>query len=174
MAMRYHLDHNVLCKWPLWPPGLNLLRPRQNGSHFPDDIFKFIFLNKNVWISLNISLKFVPEIRINNIPALVQIKAWHGPGNKPLSDPMLVNLLEHICVTHLQWVNGLTTGGYLSTLNHIVNWHPLKWHLAQIHWSFLTLYLRLNDSCFLSTTICSWPWNDLEKGYDSVWHNDNK
>ena len=28
---------------------LNTLRPRQNGCHFPNDIFKWIFLNKNVW-----------------------------------------------------------------------------------------------------------------------------
>ena len=35
------------------------LRPRQNGRHFPDDIFKWIFLNENVWISINILLKFV-------------------------------------------------------------------------------------------------------------------
>ena len=46
-------------------------RPRQNGRHFADDIFKCIFLNENVWISLKISLKFVPNVRINNIPALV-------------------------------------------------------------------------------------------------------
>ena len=44
----------------------NTLRPRQNGSHFPDDIFKWIFLNENVWISINISLKFVPRGPINN------------------------------------------------------------------------------------------------------------
>ena len=35
---------------------LNTLRPRQNGRHFPDDIFKWIFVNKNVWISLTFSL----------------------------------------------------------------------------------------------------------------------
>ena len=29
-------------------PVLNTLRPRQNGHHFPDDIFKCIFLNENV------------------------------------------------------------------------------------------------------------------------------
>ena len=28
----------------------NTLRPRQNGRHFPDDIFKWIFLNENIWI----------------------------------------------------------------------------------------------------------------------------
>ena len=52
---------------------LNTLRPRQNGRHFPDHIFKCIFLNENVWIWLKISLGFVPRVRINNIPALVQI-----------------------------------------------------------------------------------------------------
>ena len=83
----------------------NTLRPNQNGRHFPDDIFKCMFLNKNVWISLKISLKFVPKVRINNIPALVQIMAWCRPGDKPLSEPMMVSLLTHICVTRSQWVN---------------------------------------------------------------------
>ena len=50
---------------------INTLRPRQNGRHFADDIFKCIFLNENAWISLMISLKFVPKVQINNIPALV-------------------------------------------------------------------------------------------------------
>ena len=36
-----------------------------------DDIFKCILLSDNVWISTKISLKFVPEGPINNIPALV-------------------------------------------------------------------------------------------------------
>ena len=31
--------------------------------------------------------------------------AWHRPGDKPLSEPMMVNLLTHICVTRAQWVN---------------------------------------------------------------------
>ena len=39
---------------------VNTLRPIQNGRYFPDDIFKRIFLNENVWISIKISLKFVP------------------------------------------------------------------------------------------------------------------
>ena len=41
------------------------------AANFPDDIFKCIFLNENVLISLKISLKFVPNVQINNIPALV-------------------------------------------------------------------------------------------------------
>ena len=91
----------------IWSSGadLNILRPRQNGCRFPDDIFKCIFLNENAWISLKISLIFVPKVRINNIPALVQIMAWRRPGYKPLSEPKMVSLLTHICVTRPQWVN---------------------------------------------------------------------
>ena len=83
---------------------VNTLRSRQNGRRFPDDIFKSIFLNENVWISLKISLKFVPKVRINNIPALVQIMAWRRPGNKPLFALMMGNSLTHICLTRPQWV----------------------------------------------------------------------
>ena len=83
---------------------INTLRPRQNGHHFPDDIFKYIFFNENVWIAIKIPLKFVPNGQINNIPALVQIMAWCRPGDKPVSEPMMVRLPTHICVTRPQWV----------------------------------------------------------------------
>ena len=69
---------------------LNTLRPRQNGRHFPDDILKCILFNENVSIPIKISLKFVHEGPINNIPALVQIMAWRRPGDKPLSEPMMI------------------------------------------------------------------------------------
>ena len=81
------------------------LRPRQKGRYFPDDIFKCIFLNENVCISIRISMKFVPKSPIKNIPALVQIMARRRTGDKPLSEPMIVNLLTHICVARSQWNN---------------------------------------------------------------------
>ena len=83
---------------------VNTMRSRQDGRHFSDDIFICIFLNKNEWHSIKISLKFVPKVPINNIPALIQIMAWRLPGDKPLSEPMMVVLLVHICVTRPQWV----------------------------------------------------------------------
>ena len=83
---------------------LNTLRPRQDGRHFPDDIFKRIFLNENVWTLTKISPRFVPRGPVYNIPALVQIMAWRLPGDKPLSEPMMACLLTHICVTRPQWV----------------------------------------------------------------------
>ena len=33
---------------------VNTFRPGQNGRHFPDDIFKYIYLNENVPISITI------------------------------------------------------------------------------------------------------------------------
>ena len=49
--------------------------------------------------------KFVPKVRNNNIPSLVQIMAWRRPGDKPLSEPIMVSSLTHTCVTRPQWVN---------------------------------------------------------------------
>ena len=94
----------------------NSLRQRPNRRHFADDIFKCISENENEWISHMISLKFVPKVRINNIPALVQIMAWRRPGDKPLSEPMMVSLLTHICVTRPQWVNSYAPGRCGSNL----------------------------------------------------------
>ena len=60
---------------------INTLRSRQDGCHFPENIFKRICLSENVWISIDISLNFVPKGSINNIPALVQIMGWHWSGH---------------------------------------------------------------------------------------------
>ena len=72
----------------------NLLRQRRNRCHFAD-IFKCIFLNENVWISIDVPLKFVPKGPINNIPALVQIMAWHRLGDKPLSQCIRKTFMVH-------------------------------------------------------------------------------
>ena len=64
----------------------------------------FSWINENLWISIKISLKFVPKGPNNDIPALAQIMAWRWPGNKPLSEPMMVSLLTHKCVTRPQGV----------------------------------------------------------------------
>ena len=38
---------------------------------------------KYKYISINISLKFIPNGPINNIPGFVQIMAWRQPADKP-------------------------------------------------------------------------------------------
>ena len=100
---------------------INTLRPRQNYRHFADDIFKSIFVNENVWISIEISLKFVPKCQINNIPTLVQIMAWRRPGDKPLSEPMMVSSLTHICVSRPNWVNPLAPGRISCRLQLVIS-----------------------------------------------------
>ena len=91
--LRFHVIYNPMLaiRRCLLLVELNPLRPRQNGRHFPDDIFKCVFLNENVQISIKISLKFVARGPINNIPALAQKMAWRRPGDKSLSGPMMVN-----------------------------------------------------------------------------------
>ena len=101
----------------------NTLRPRQNGCLFADATFKRIFLNENVRISIKISLKFFPKVPIHNIPALFQIMAWRRPGDKPLSETMMVILLTHICVTRPQWVNS-RNGLYWERKRMLA----LQWH----------------------------------------------
>ena len=47
-----------------------------------DDIFKF---NESVWISITISLKFIPNGPIDYKSALVQVVAWHRTGDKTIT-----------------------------------------------------------------------------------------
>ena len=77
------------------------MRPTQNICLYSDDIFNSIFLNENI------SLKSVSMGPINNIPALVPIVTWRRSGDKSLSEPMMVSLLTHICVTWHQRLNAI-------------------------------------------------------------------
>ena len=103
ISVLYNSDETT--RWVMYIRIVDTLRPKQNGRHFADDIFKCFFLNENVSIPIKISLRFVPKGPINNIPAMIQIMAWRRQGDKPLSKPMLVSLLTHICVTRPQSVN---------------------------------------------------------------------
>ena len=59
-----------------------------------DDIFKSIF-NENVWISITISLKFVPKSPIDYKSAMVQVMAnWYRTGEKPLPKSMLTQFTD--------------------------------------------------------------------------------
>ena len=130
------------CQWG-WvrPQWINILRLRQNGRHFPDDTFKCIILNENVRISIKISLKFVPKGPMNKIPALVQIMAWRRPGDKPLSEPMMVRLMVHICVTLPQWVKAVSIGPMSPQL-----WSIVKGDVQQMICDFSGYYIKFSIS----------------------------
>ena len=59
-----------------------------------DDIFRYIFVNENFCILIEISLNFVPKGPIDNKTALVYMMAWRRIGNKALSKPMLTWLTD--------------------------------------------------------------------------------
>ena len=89
-----------------------------------------------MWISLKIPLKFVRKGPINNIPVLVQIMAWRRPGDKPLSEPMLVFVPMHICVTRPQWVNAAWK---LPHFHKYISSHKIVWSVFY-HQCYCTEY----------------------------------
>ena len=62
-----------------------------------DDIFKYIFLNENDKIPIQISLKLVPVGPTDNNSAfksLVQVMAWRRAGDKPLPEPVMIQFTD--------------------------------------------------------------------------------
>ena len=141
---------------------VNLLRPRQNGRHFTD-VFKCIFLNENIQISIKISLQFVPNGPINNIPTLVRIMAWCRPDGKPSSGPMMVSLLWHICVTRPQWVN-VTWWMFssLSLCSSVLWFCGQKWIHLRNNWfiKMCHMYLQINNLIIIAHVYHCSPDND--------------
>ena len=139
------------------------------------------FLNGNVWLSIKISLKFVDMEPINNIPVLVQIMACRRPGDKPLSEPMVVSLPTHVCYTRPQWVNynyrqwticSSWISCYLQTkqyhfwhiLRHYIHWYLHLWQTglnlsSWIHWCLVLASARLAvilTGTAKLCTVCAW------------------
>ena len=53
-------------------------------------ILKCVSLNENFLILNRISLNHVPQGLIDNMRALFRVMAWHQPGNKPLSEAVVL------------------------------------------------------------------------------------
>ena len=95
------------CTWSmkhnyLWETLFKTLSVRTNVCHFSVNISNAIFFNENAWISIKISLRFVPKDQINNIPAFVWIIIRCQLGDKPLSEQVMVSLTMHTCTTQPQ------------------------------------------------------------------------
>ena len=61
-------------------------------------------MNEKFFISVQISLKFVPEGPSDNKSALVQVLAWRRSGNKPLYEPMVASFNDaYMC--HSAWMS---------------------------------------------------------------------
>ena len=65
---------------------------------------------------------FFPKGQIDHIPELVQVMAWRQSGEKPSSEPMMVRIPTHICVTRRQWVKGERTMVEIEVSIPILSW----------------------------------------------------
>ena len=113
MRTKFHLANLLFHNSNLWHTrktisnfSSNILRLRQNGCHFRDDNFKSIFLNENLCIFIQISLKYVPKGAIdkhsigshNGLAPSHYMYQWRSS---------LLMRLIHICATPSQRVNPL-------------------------------------------------------------------
>ena len=134
-------SHYLSQCWPrsMWPYGVT--RPGRNRRKFSDDIFKCIFLNKNVLILIKILLKFILYGPINNIPPLVQIMAWCRPGNIIwTNDNYFTEAYVSLCLNELMYSLLL----YLTVINYNSTW--LHFTSLQIH--TLRAWLGPTNSCY--------------------------
>ena len=88
--------------------------------------------------------------------------AWRRPGDKPLSEPMMVKLLTHICVTRPQWVNSLWPCDAIQQ-------HRSASTLAQIMTCCLTAPSHHLNKCWLVINKVHWlsSWGNFYKRYPS-------
>ena len=130
----YGLDHGLFHYRPMFMlcTLFNTLTLRKNDYHSTDNSFKCI-----AWISINVSLKFVLKGPINNISVFVQIMAWRGPGDKPsLSEPMMVGLPTHICVTRpkkirfYKYITETKMSSFWRNFHHWLHWKLSFWQLS--------------------------------------------
>ena len=102
-SIMWYLPYPSIATWYRYPHLTHWVRDKMTA--FFSKHFRIYFLEWDVHISIKISLKFVTKSSINTISALVQITACRRPGDKPLSEPMMVSLLTHIRLTRPRWVN---------------------------------------------------------------------
>ena len=147
-------------------------------------IFQTTVSNGFSWMKMyefriEVSLKFVPKGPINNIQSLVQIMAWCRPGDKPLSEPMLVNLPMHIWVTRPQWVK---THCFLVTPYDVTEvdqywfrqWLIAWWHQAivwvnQCWLTFSKVLWHSSKSNIRESGLATFLVNEFEKLY--LWND---
>ena len=80
--------------------------------------------------------------------------AWRRSGDKPLSEPVVVNLLTHICVTRPQWVKEIFLHENLSLI--LRAYHLLQWNFDQNLYIFIQENTFENVVCEMAA-ILSWP-----------------
>ena len=96
--------------------GLNTLRPRQIGRHFPDDIFEWIFLKMYEFrLTFHWNLFLGVQLTI--------IQHWFR-----LSESMVVKSPTHICVTRPQWVKAASQSEVFDWWYRTMKTYQVRWY----------------------------------------------
>ena len=85
--------------------------------------------------------------------------AWRRPGDKPLSEPVMVSLQTHICVTQPQWINHYWDY-YHGTYGDVIKWKrfPRYWLFVWgIHrWPVNSRHKGQWRGALMFSLICAW------------------
>ena len=121
-------------------------------------------MNENVWNSITISLKCVPECPINNIPTLVQIMAWRRPGDKALTDQLglaywriytslgLSELIKHFKYFLFAYFSSVLTDNANRMILYYV-WPSRQYH--QIFYFRFMSEISIISVCILPSMLCN-------------------
>ena len=66
VSTKLFLNPDRLCLFCIRWVWTNTLSPTQNGRHFVDDVFISFFFYENCWISIQISVKYILRVLIND------------------------------------------------------------------------------------------------------------
>ena len=126
--LRIHQEGNV-----------NTLRPRQDGRHFSDDVFKCIYFNENAWISIKILLKFCSQ---DSNDGLVNWCIYASLGLNELN----ASGSSHYChrtIFFLKWIS------------HIRK-KTLRFSHCNSNLIELSFWSHLNSNKVIPTKFCTW------------------
>ena len=130
-----------------WFLGVALTHPPwQNGCLFADDIFKCIFFNENITISIRIPLKSVSKCPIDNKSPMVQLMAWRPTGDMALYELMLTQFTAVYMREMSSMIFGLECQFRLFAVHAephcshaIMHTHvPITHNSSNLRWKFLT------------------------------------
>ena len=107
-----------------------------------------------MWISIEISLRFVPKDIINNIPAMFQVMAWRRPGDKPLCEPMMVSLLTSLGLVDVRFE--MYTSVWRRYTFGLGTFHMAQLWLAQ---SLCWVYRKRTPNLVIAILICLFTYN---------------
>ena len=91
--------------------------------------------------------------------------AWRRPGDKPLSEPMIVRSLTHICVTRPQWIKLSEVNLSCGDIFIVIKVSTQQEAIWLIVWAFVQTHCKVNPfpqqnkMCFTGNALVDFDYN---------------